>query len=104
MIYFNENENENVWVERQERTGQELVTITAQVFDVRTEAGVVVQVSGAASVGDNGTTLARVYGAVDTSAAGFVLGNYYDVHFFYNIGAEELHDIVRFRYENKPMT
>jgi len=104
MIYFNKDEKENVWVERQERTGQELVTITSPVFDVRTEAGVVVQVSGAASVASNGTTLPQVYGFVDTTPVAFVLGNYYDVHFFYNIGAEELHDIVRFRYENKPMT
>jgi hypothetical protein len=104
MIYFNENEIENVWVERQERNGQEDVTISSQVFDVRNEDGTIVQVSGAASVANNATTLAQVYGLVDTTAAGFVLGNFYDVHFFYDISGESLHDIVRFRYENRPLT
>jgi hypothetical protein len=104
MIYFNENEIEDVWVERQEREGQEDVTITNQVFDVRTEAGVVVQVSGPASVANNSTPLAQVYGLVNTTAVGFVLGNFYDVHFFYDISGESLHDIVRIRYENIPMT
>ena len=104
MIYFNEDEIEDVWVERQERTGQENVTISSQVFDVRKEDGTVVQASGAASVADNSTPLAQVYGLVDTTASGFVLENYYDVHFFYNISGESLHDIVRFRYENRPMT
>ena len=110
MIYFNEAEEENVWAERQERTGQENVTISSQVFDVRGVDGTVKQVSGPASVANNGTALAMVYGMVITSVVAFVLGNFYDVHFFYDItpsgagGTEKVHDIVRFRYENRPLT
>lgn len=66
----------------------ETVTVTNQVFAVYDEDDGVVQVEAAASVENNGTVTARVFGLVDARAAAFVSGNRYRVEFIYDVATE----------------
>lgn len=71
------------------------VTITNQVFEVLDDSDANIQISGAASLRNDGTTAVEIYGLVDTTAAGFVDGEWVKVKFTFDIGA----DVTKVEYE-----
>lgn len=66
------------------------VTVTSPLMDVVNDAGTVIQAEAAASLDDNGTKAVTIYGLVDTTAAGFVDGEWVKARFTFTIGDEIL--------------
>ena len=85
---FEKSEKKNIWILVKERDGNS-VTATAFVFDVVDSDDSVVQAEVSASVSGNASTSLKVYGLVDTTAAGFVDGSSYKVRFTVTIGDED---------------
>jgi len=93
MIKFDKGEIKHVWIEVSERDDA-AVTIDSATFQVFDEDGVSVQASDTAS-----TDGAKIYGLVDTSVAGFVAGESYEVKFTFIIGSETYIDKVAIKLE-----
>lgn len=93
MIPFNKNEKSDVWNLVEERDGG-TVTFTTYTFEVFDMDDVSVQASATASLSGDGTATAYIYGLVDTTDSGFVEGSQYQVKFLYNIGSEDIIDII----------
>lgn len=66
------------------------VTVTDPLFDVVNSAGTAIQAEAAASLDDNGTAAVTIYGLVDTSAEGFIDGEWVKARFTFTIGDEVL--------------
>ncbi len=88
-VIFEKNEIKNVWIQAEERDGEDItVTQAGTVFDVVDADDAAKQASANASIRNNSTSLVQVYGLVDTSVPGFVDGTTYKVRFTVIIGAE----------------
>jgi hypothetical protein len=66
------------------------VTVTNPLMDVVNDEDTVIQDEAAASLDDNGTAAVTIYGLVDTTAAGFVDGEWVKARFTFTIGDEVL--------------
>lgn len=92
MRRFDKDEIKPSWMQVTERDGG-TVTIATANFEVFDSSGTSVQASGTATPHDNGTTLVKLSGLVDTTVAAFVAGSSYEVKFTYTIGSETYIDI-----------
>lgn len=102
MLLYTKTENKNAWIEIDDRDG-EIVTITSPTFDVVDDSDVVVQGSTAASLSDNGTVLARIFGLIDATQSGFVAGSAYKVRFTYTIGTERYQSVLPIKIRERKL-
>ena len=77
------------WIEVTERDGG-TATVSTYTFEVFDKDDTSVQASATASISGNGTAEVKIYGLVDTTDDGFVVGSSYYVLFTYIIGSETL--------------
>jgi len=90
MIKFSKGEKKNIWIEVYERNGLDF-TISSATFEVLDKDGNTVQASASATVEGH-----KIYGLVDTTAAGFVAGEGYSAKFTFVIGSETYIEEVSF--------
>jgi hypothetical protein len=102
MLLYTKSENKNAWIEIDDRDG-ETVTIASATFDVVDDSDVVVQTSISASLADNGTVLARIFGRVDATQSGFVAGSAYKVRFTYLIGTEQYQSVMPIKIRERKL-
>jgi hypothetical protein len=86
-VIFEKGEIKNVWIQIEERDGG-TITTTSQTFDVVDGDDAVKQVSGPATVQNNGSALVQIFGKVNTSVAALADGTAYKVRFTVVISSE----------------
>ncbi len=72
-----------------------VLTVSNQVFEVLNAAGTSIQAEAASSVRNNGTAAVEIFGLVDTTAAGFIDGEWTQVKHTFDIGA----DVTKVEYD-----